>query len=238
VNVDPSGNSITPHSGSWTSGSSGNSGGSGSSSGSGNSNINTNLVAYEDGTVYGGLQYYASTSQSSRGGTSGQTISIVGSIASAIYSIVNSSYNGLNKSSTSGLLAYNGNNLILASNTMFAAPPKSSGYVPPKKGTGKTKNGGYMDKWGNEWVKDKSGHGGEHWDVQYPNGGYDNVYPDGTVRRGSGPKGRFSPSIESGDVAKGAVVVGGAYLLYRGVRMIPSLVPPLWWTIPANALAP
>ncbi|WP_207706274.1 hypothetical protein [Clostridium sp. HBUAS56017] len=31
---------------------------------------------------------------------------------------------------------------------------------------------------------------------------------------------------------------GGGYLIYRGVRMIPSLLPPLWWTIPANAVCP
>lgn len=39
----------------------------------------------------------------------------------------------------------------------------------------------------------------------------------------------------------GAKVVGaglGLYLLYRGVRMLPSLLPPLWWTIPANAAIP
>lgn len=46
----------------------------------------------------------------------------------------------------------------------------------------------------------------------------------------------------AGDVAVGvggaAATVGAGYLIYRGVRMIPSLFPPLWWTIPANAVAP
>ena len=37
---------------------------------------------------------------------------------------------------------------------------------------------------------------------------------------------------------KTAGVLGGSYLLYRGVRMIPSLAPPLWWTIPANIAVP
>jgi hypothetical protein len=33
--------------------------------------------------------------------------------------------------------------------------------------------------------------------------------------------------------------VGAGYLLYRGLRMVPSLViPPLWPTIPANAVIP
>ena len=45
------------------------------------------------------------------------------------------------------------------------------------------------------------------------------------------------------DIGKGAAVgaaaVGGGYLVYRGFRMIPSLViPPLWPTIPANAAIP
>lgn len=43
------------------------------------------------------------------------------------------------------------------------------------------------------------------------------------------------------NIETGAEVVGGAiglYLLYRGLRMLPSLLPPLWWTIPANAAIP
>jgi hypothetical protein len=34
------------------------------------------------------------------------------------------------------------------------------------------------------------------------------------------------------------VTAGGTYILYRCVRMIPSLFPPLWPTIPANAAIP
>ncbi|WP_158523392.1 RHS repeat-associated core domain-containing protein [Clostridium taeniosporum] len=33
-------------------------------------------------------------------------------------------------------------------------------------------------------------------------------------------------------------VAGGTYLIYRGLRMIPSFAPPLWWTIPANIVTP
>ena len=44
------------------------------------------------------------------------------------------------------------------------------------------------------------------------------------------------------DVATGAAVVGASvgigYLIYRGVRLIPSLAPPLWWTIPGNLAIP
>lgn len=32
--------------------------------------------------------------------------------------------------------------------------------------------------------------------------------------------------------------LGVGYLMYRGIRMAPSLVPPLWWTIPANVVIP
>ncbi|MFK7643173.1 hypothetical protein ACI43T_11890 [Neisseria oralis] len=32
--------------------------------------------------------------------------------------------------------------------------------------------------------------------------------------------------------------VGAGYLIYRGVRMIPSFFPALWWTIPVNAVTP
>lgn len=42
----------------------------------------------------------------------------------------------------------------------------------------------------------------------------------------------------AGDVAAGAGAVGLGYLIYRGVRMLPSLAPPLWWTIPGNLAIP
>jgi hypothetical protein len=48
--------------------------------------------------------------------------------------------------------------------------------------------------------------------------------------------------VEAPDVAKAVVVVGGAaavgYGIYRFVRFLPSLVPPLWWTIPTNLAVP
>ena len=39
-------------------------------------------------------------------------------------------------------------------------------------------------------------------------------------------------------VAVGAGAAGVGYLIYRGIRMIPSLFPPLWPTLPANAAIP
>jgi hypothetical protein len=39
--------------------------------------------------------------------------------------------------------------------------------------------------------------------------------------------------------AADVIIVGGtAYIVYRCLRMIPSLAPPLWWTIPENLAIP
>ncbi len=40
------------------------------------------------------------------------------------------------------------------------------------------------------------------------------------------------------DLAAGAAIIGSGYLLYRCIRTLPSLVPPLWWTLPANLATP
>ena len=46
------------------------------------------------------------------------------------------------------------------------------------------------------------------------------------------------PSKNAKVVAGSVATIGGAYLLYRGVRMLPSLAPPLWPMIPANLALP
>ena len=69
-------------------------------------------------------------------------------------------------------------------------PTENDGYVPPKKWDGKkvkNQNGkggvGWPDKDGNVWVPTgPKGHGGPHWDVQFPSGGYKNILPGGKVR--------------------------------------------------------
>jgi len=67
-------------------------------------------------------------------------------------------------------------------------PTEKDGFKPPKNSNGKKtkKNGqwGWTDKNGNHWVPTNPGnaHGGPHWDVQKPGGGYVNVIPGGTVR--------------------------------------------------------
>ena len=39
-------------------------------------------------------------------------------------------------------------------------------------------------------------------------------------------------------VGAAAATVGAGYIIYRIARMLPSLLPPLWWTIPANVAVP
>ncbi|MEK8756136.1 hypothetical protein P2R60_21790, partial [Escherichia coli] len=38
-------------------------------------------------------------------------------------------------------------------------------------------------------------------------------------------------------LATGATI-GAGYVIYRVIRFIPSLAPPLWWSIPANVVTP
>ena len=68
-------------------------------------------------------------------------------------------------------------------------PTEKEGYEPPKKWDGEKKrhpkNGkiGWPDSRGNIWVPSgPNGHGGPHWDVQFPKGGYENVLPGGRIR--------------------------------------------------------
>ncbi len=71
-------------------------------------------------------------------------------------------------------------------------PREEDGYVPPKKGPKWDKEKrGWVDKNGNVWKPQPTGsagaHGGGHWDVQSPGGGYTNVYPGGKIRGGQAP---------------------------------------------------
>lgn len=74
-------------------------------------------------------------------------------------------------------------------------PTEADGFKAPKKpprnadGSGRVKNPngsgkGWVDADGNVWrpTGGKAAHGGEHWDVQSPNGGHVNVYPGGRRR--------------------------------------------------------
>lgn len=69
-------------------------------------------------------------------------------------------------------------------------PTEKDGFKPKKTWDGKkvknpNKRGGYgyPDKDVKVWVPTgPNGHGGAHWDVQYPKGGYHNQYPGGRRR--------------------------------------------------------
>lgn len=77
--------------------------------------------------------------------------------------------------------------------------------------------------------------GGEGWRRHSPNGSHDHVYPDGKIRSHD----TITTETNIGEsILIGGVSVGAGYLIYRGVRMIPSLIPYLWWTIPENAVCP
>ena len=69
---------------------------------------------------------------------------------------------------------------------------------------------------------------------QFP---HDHIWEDG-IRKPGVPTGKDEDSDVSEIVAEGALAVGIGYLLYRGIRMFPSLFPPLWPTIPVNVACP
>jgi len=52
----------------------------------------------------------------------------------------------------------------------------------------------------------------------------------------------ISPTADRSNLVQVAagvtVTIGVAYVLYRIVRLAPSLAPPLWWSIPANVAVP
>ena len=74
--------------------------------------------------------------------------------------------------------------------------------------------------------------------VGHPNGEEHSRVPKGSGGRAKGHR-RMESSEDIGKaVVGGAAALGAGYLIYRGVRMLPSLLPALWWTIPANIATP
>lgn len=66
-------------------------------------------------------------------------------------------------------------------------PTINDGYKPPKNWDGKKvrspRGYGWPDNRGNIWVPSgPNGHGGPHWDVQKPDGDYENIVPGGKER--------------------------------------------------------
>ena len=51
-------------------------------------------------------------------------------------------------------------------------------------------------------------------------------------------RGQRVPTLPYSNAAKVVAGVGIGYLIYRGIRLLPSLLLPLWWTLPYNAVTP
>ena len=51
---------------------------------------------------------------------------------------------------------------------------------------------------------------------------------------------RGEPYNSSADkiIVDTTITIGTGYLIYRGIRLIPSLIPSFWWTIPLNVSMP
>ncbi|WP_157687495.1 hypothetical protein [Burkholderia lata] len=52
------------------------------------------------------------------------------------------------------------------------------------------------------------------------------------------PPAPSAPVVEAENACKVAAGAGAAYAAYRVIRLLPSLLPAAWWTIPANLAAP
>ena len=81
--------------------------------------------------------------------------------------------------------------------------------------------------------------GNDHWHQIDPATGKrldGHLDPGDAVPSPVAPKVRDSSTAQK--VATGVTIGLVAYGAYRVIRMLPSLAPPLWWTIPLNAAAP
>lgn len=125
--------------------------------------------------------------------------------------VMGKGYSGFYNSSTNG----NKVDAILLSN-------KSNGFTPRK------------DK--RRGSDDRKPQGSRERNVGHPNGEEHSRTPKGN--RGL----KVNRSSVINNIGKGLATVGASaaagYIIYRGVRILPSLVPPLWWTIPANIAVP
>ncbi|MDR4470593.1 MAG: hypothetical protein MRJ68_20205, partial [Nitrospira sp.] len=85
-----------------------------------------------------------------------------------------------------------------------------------------------------------------------PHGGVAGQYCPDCDKKSRDPEGGVPPNPSRPDPDPSAcpdnqcqnmvptVIIGatGAYIVYRCIRMLPSLAPPFWWTIPGNIAAP
>ncbi len=64
---------------------------------------------------------------------------------------------------------------------------EKDGFIPKKNWDSEKvkhcRGFGWPDKKGSIWIPSgPNGHGGPHWDVQHPDGSYDNILPGGKIR--------------------------------------------------------
>ncbi|MCX6578553.1 MAG: hypothetical protein NT166_00030, partial [Candidatus Aminicenantes bacterium] len=118
---------------------------------------------------------------------------------------------------------------------------KNKNYNPDIKDQ---RPGNWLDPEGNRWQWDpdpKNYHGGPHWDVDKPEPGKSGKYKDDDRRRykQDGTEIKDSKRITLNNTVKN-VIFGASvgYITYRIIRLLPSLIPPLWPTIPANVIVP
>jgi RHS repeat-associated protein len=88
-----------------------------------------------------------------------------------------------------------------------------------------------------------------HWDVDDGKGNRQRYDPDGNPITPEEahkkpcddnlPETPEEDGLSVGETAMVAVAAAGVgYVVYRAIRIIPSLIPPLWWTLPANIAVP
>jgi len=151
--------------------------------------------------------------------------------------------NPINKDDPTGFIATDG----LSTINPKTPPPKETGFVPPKsknKGSrripapGARGETGWLDNKGRVWVPDFDMDGGEGWRRHYPDGHHDHVYPNGKIRSHNVMTIQYQLNSVKSKVRNGVITLGIGYLLYRGIRVLPSLLPVMWPTLPANIVLP
>ena len=89
-----------------------------------------------------------------------------------------------------------------------------------------------------DWHKGRPGmpgwRGKNHW---HHNGGNKHLPPGTEVPDPPGAGNTCGDDCQQ-KIATVVTTAVGVYIAYRCIRMIPSLAPPLWWTIPGNIVTP
>ncbi len=133
--------------------------------------------------------------QNGNGATHGQVTAFTGEAANAMNASFLAISTSLSQSHTPATGVKSGTTVNMARAHQEQLPKSGDRpYIPPKKGRGQpvwdANKGGFVDEYGNVWVWAKAKHGGDHWDVEHPDGSHTNVAPNGRVI-GSSAKDKF-----------------------------------------------